>query len=68
MAGGGQLSLGWPKHSNFSLLTVAQAWVSALLGALATSTSQETIASISPRSLRGELLRRTDAYRLGTGC
>ena len=49
-------------------LASSQASVSALLGGLATSTSQETTASTSPRSLRGVLLRRMDAYRSGIGC
>lgn len=50
------------------ILTLPQAWGSALQGASGTSTSLGITASTSPRSSREVLPRRTGACRSGTGC
>lgn len=50
------------------ILTLPQAWGSALQGASGTSTSLGITASTSPRSSREVLPKRTGACRSETGC
>lgn len=50
------------------ILTLPQAWGSALQGELGTSTFLGTTASTSPRSSKEVLPKRMGACRSGTGC